>query len=102
MRGCGDDVTLPKFKKQKTDETADQSTSNVATQSIPQNPKEVAPGAPSPANDKKRKAETGTPLTGNFGDTNKVERDCKSVFGLLLEELNGNASLSHPRQTLSS
>lgn len=50
-RGCGNDVALPKFKKQKTAETADQSTANVPAQSIPQ-PKD---GAPSPSNHKKKK-----------------------------------------------
>ena len=70
-------------------------------------------GAPSQANDKKRKAETFTPLKGNFGATNKVscpttKKGCthflntvdldmnkiaSQVFGLLLENLKENAEL---------
>ena len=73
-RGCGNDVGLPKLKKQKTAEVdenneVDEVADNVPTQSIPQNPKD---GAPSPANDKKRKAENQTTLKGNFDATNKV------------------------------
>ena len=73
-RGCGNDVGLPKLKKQKTaeedeEDKVDKVADNVSTQWIPQNPKD---GAPSPANNKKRKADNETPLEVNFGTTNKV------------------------------
>ena len=71
VRGCGNDVALSKFKKQKTAEAdeVDKATDNVPTHTVPQNLKD---GAPSPANDEKRKADNETPLKGNFGATNKV------------------------------